>query len=141
MMGTSNSNDDHNRNGRKNKTMMPYLFIALMICLTFYSQVVIKWQVNQMGSMPIDTSAQLAFVARFIFQPWIISSYLAVFLASVCWMIAVRDLELSVAYPFTSISFVLILIASGLFFGESITLPKVAGVTLVMLGIFVGTRG
>ncbi len=50
--------------------------------------------------------------------------------------------ELSHAYPFMSLSFVFVLALSGFFFHESIALPKVFGVLLmIMTGIIVGARG
>ena len=49
--------------------------------------------------------------------------------------------ELSYAYPFTSLSFVLVLVASALFFREAITVPKVLGLALIVVGIILGSRG
>jgi len=49
--------------------------------------------------------------------------------------------ELSYAYPFMSLSFVFVLVLSGLFFHEAITLPKLFGVLLIMSGIIVGVQG
>ncbi len=45
------------------------------------------------------------------------------------------------AYPFVSTTFALVLILSAMLFGESLTIAKVAGVALIMLGVFVGARG
>lgn len=50
-------------------------------------------------------------------------------------------LELSHAYPFMSLSFVFVLVLSGFFFHESITLPKLLGGLLIMVGIIVGVQG
>ena len=63
------------------------------------------------------------------------------FLAFLCWMAALTKFELSYAYPFMSSSFLLVLILSAVFFHEALTLPKVIGVALVMVGIVVGSRG
>ena len=50
-------------------------------------------------------------------------------------------LELSHAYPFIGLTFVLVLILSGVFFHEAITLPKVIGIALVVVGIAIGSQG
>jgi multidrug transporter EmrE-like cation transporter len=114
---------------------MPYLFIFATILLTVYGQLVIKWQLGQAGTIGEATADRIAFVLRLALNPWIISSYVAAFLASLTWMVAVRQLELSHAYPFMSLSFVLILIFSGVLFRETITAPKILGMFLIVAGI------
>ena len=56
-------------------------------------------------------------------------------------MAAMTKLDLSHAYPFTSLSFVLVLIASGLFLNEPVTWPKIAGIALICGGIAIGSQG
>jgi multidrug transporter EmrE-like cation transporter len=121
--------------------LMPYLFILTTVLLTVYGQFVVKWQVMSAGAMPEDTSGRLTFLVSVAFNPWVISAYLAAFLASLTWMLAVRQLDLSYAYPFTSLSFVLVVLLSPVIFRESLTLPKVIGLALIVTGIIVGSRG
>jgi len=78
---------------------------------------------------------------RLLLNPWIISSYVAALLASLFWLGAIRRLDLSYAYPFTSLAFVLVLGLSAIFFHEAITGPKVAGIILIIAGIVVASRG
>ena len=70
-----------------------------------------------------------------------ISAFLAALLASVTWMAAMTKLQLSHAYPFMSLAFVLVIIFSGALFNEPITPPKIIGVALVMLGLAIGSQG
>jgi len=120
--------------------MLPYLFILLTVLLTVYGQVVIKWRVNALGVMPEDLNGRVGYFATFLFQPWVISSYAAAFLASISWMFAVRQLDLSVAYPFTGLAFILVLLSSAVIFNETITPTKIFGVALIIGGIFLGSR-
>ena len=69
------------------------------------------------------------------------SSLAGAFIASLCWMAAMTKFELSYAYPFTSLSFILVLILSGLFFHEPITIYKIIGSVLIVSGIIVGVQG
>ena len=46
-------------------------------------------------------------------------------------MAAMTKFEISVAYPFMSLAFVLVLLLSALFFQEPITLGKVLGMILI----------
>ena len=56
-------------------------------------------------------------------------------------MAAMTKFEISHAYPFMSLNFVLVLLLSAVFFNETITLLKVAGLALIILGIIVGSQG
>src|SRR5258708_23344680 len=120
--------------------LMPYLFILATILLTVYGQFVVKWQVMNAGVMPEDTKGRMMFLVRIMLNLWVISAYIAAFLASLSWMMAVRQLDLSYAYPFTSLSFVFVVLLSPLLFRESLTLPKAIGLVLIVSGIIVGSR-
>ncbi len=120
---------------------MGYVYIALTVLLTVYGQLVLKWQVLGAGSIPPDGAEKLIFLLRMLLNPWILSGFLAAFLASLAWMAAMTKFELSYAYPFMSLSFVLVMILSALLFGESVTAPKVVGLSLIVVGIIVGSQG
>jgi uncharacterized membrane protein len=120
---------------------MDYLYIAGTILFTLYGQLVVKWQVSQAGALPVDTNQKIWFLITLVFNPWVLSAFFAAFLASLCWMAAMTKFQLSHAYPFTSLSFVLVLIMSALLFHESVTIPKVLGMIFVIIGIVVGSQG
>ena len=120
---------------------MGYLYIFGTILFTVYGQIIIKWQVSNAGAFPVDATGKMWFLLQMFLNPWILSAFLSGFLAALCWMAAMTKFELSHAYPFMSLSFVFVLILSGVFFHESITLPKLLGVMLIMAGIIVGAQG
>src|SRR5262245_19128356 len=115
-------------------------FIFLTILLGLYGQVILKWQVNAAGALPVDWIGRFEYVARMLVNPWVLSSLESAFLGMLSWMLALAKADLSYAYPFTSLSFVLILVASAVIFGEPITPTKVAGMVLIVAGIVVGAR-
>jgi multidrug transporter EmrE-like cation transporter len=116
-----------------------YLLVALTILFTVYGQIVIKWQVLQAGALPDGLAAKAPFVLRLLLNPWIISALLAAFLAAVCWIGAMTRLELSQAYPFMALNFILVTLLAAWFFSEPITLPKLTGLGLIVLGLIVGS--
>jgi len=120
---------------------MSYLYVFITIFLTVYSQIVIKWQVVAAGAFPAETPERLLFIARLLINPWVISALAAGLLAVVSWMAAMTKLDLSHAYPFMSLAFVLVLIASAWVFHEPVTAPKIIGLLLIAAGIVVGSQG
>lgn len=120
---------------------MSYVYILLTILLTVYGQIAIKWQVLKAGALPEPLPEKISFLMHLMLNPWIISALLAALLASVFWMAAMTKLQLSHAYPFMGLTFVLVLLASGFFFQEPVTMLKVAGVVLIVLGLVVASQG
>jgi multidrug transporter EmrE-like cation transporter len=120
---------------------MSYFYIFLTIVFTVYGQIVLKWQVIGAGDFPAATTDKILFLIRLVLNPWVLSGFLAAFAASLAWMAAMTKLELSHAYPFMSLNFVFVIILSSLLFQETITLPKIIGLGLIILGIVVGSRG
>ena len=120
---------------------MSYLFVFITIFLTVYSQIVIKWQVVAAGTFPLETPDRLWFLAKLLINPWVISALAAGLLAVVSWMAAMTKLELSHAYPFMSLAFVLVLVLSALVFHEPVNSWKIAGLVLITAGIIVGSQG
>lgn len=48
-----------------------------------------------------------------LLNPWVITAFVATFLASICWIEALSYMPLTNAHPFTALSFPLILFSHG----------------------------
>jgi multidrug transporter EmrE-like cation transporter len=117
---------------------MAWIYVAITIVLTVYGQIVVKWQVLKRGHLPATLHGKVDFFTHLVLHPWVISALAGAFVAALSWMAAMSKLELSRAYPFVALSFVAVLLLSGVFFDETITTAKVAGVALVVAGLAVG---
>jgi multidrug transporter EmrE-like cation transporter len=119
---------------------MRWIYVTATILLTVYGQLIVKWQVGEAGAFPETWSGKLSFLARLLINPWVISVLVGAFVAALSWMAAMTQLDLSRAYPFVGLSFVLVLVLSAVFFGEAITVPKALGVGLIVAGLVVGAQ-
>ena len=124
-----------------NDLLMRHAYILITIFLTVYGQLIIKWQIAKAGPLPHAFSEKTFFLLQMFLNLWILSAFLSAFVASLSWMAAMTKFDLSYACPFMSLSFVFVLVLSGFFFHEAVTLPKLLGVLLIMAGIIVGARG
>lgn len=119
---------------------MGYFYIFGTIFFTVYGQIVLKWRMNGVGSLPESTTEKIVFLLKVLFDPWILSGFLAAFVASFFWMAAMTKFDISYAYPFMSSAFVLVFLLSVILFHEPITWQKVAGLILIVAGIIVTSR-
>jgi multidrug transporter EmrE-like cation transporter len=118
-----------------------YTFIFLTIFFTVFGQLLIKWQMSGAGTLPDPIVQKVIFLFRMFTNLWVVSSFVAAFLAALCWMAALTKFDLSHAYPFMGLTFVLVLLLSRLLFSEPITVLKVVGVLLILIGIAIGSQG
>ena len=114
---------------------MGYLYVILTILFTTYGQLVLKWRMNNKADIPIGFSDKLKFMFTLYSDLWILSAFFAAFFASISWMLAVKNFELSKVYPFMGLNFILVMFLSYFFFGEQINLNKIGGVLLILLGL------
>jgi len=119
---------------------MGYLYVFGTILFTVYGQIVLKWRIDKYGSLPPEIWDKLLFLFRLLFDPFILSGLLSAFIASLFWMAAMTKFDISFAYPFMSLSFVLVFFISIFLFGEPVNVQKVAGLGLIVLGIIVTSQ-
>ena len=121
--------------------LFDYLYIFATIGLTVYGQLILKWRIGQFGPLPAELPDKLKFLFGLLFDPAIFSGFAAAFLASLAWMAAMTKFDLSHAYPFMSLNFVVVLLLSGWLLSEPMTLQKLLGVGLIVIGTVVAARG
>lgn len=113
-----------------------YIYVLGTVLLTVYGQLILKWRLNQIN-LPTAVWEKAIFLVKLVFDPYVFSSFLSAFLASLTWMAALKEFDLSRAYPIMSLSFVLVLIAGHFFLNEPISVGKLIGTLLILSGIFV----
>ncbi len=91
------------------------------------------------STLPLSTPGWLR-IFHCVIQPEVAGGLLVYFLGSLCWMMAVAQQEISFLYPLSSINYVLVVFASSTFFGETVSLPRMAGVALIVLGMVLMNR-
>jgi len=118
---------------------MGFVYIFLTILFTVYGQLIIKWRMGFKGEMSDDLAFfdKILFLINSFMDFWIISGLLSAFLASFAWAAALTKFELSFAYPFMSLSFVLVFILSLFLFQEQFTWSKFIGLSLIIAGVFI----
>lgn len=121
--------------------LIDHLFIISTIVFTVYSQLIMRWQVSEAGALPVEMAGKISYIAALLLNPWVMTGIVATFLAGVSWMLAMTKFEISYAYPFVSLNYILVLVAGVLLFNENFNTAKLVGSVLVILGVIVISRG
>ena len=73
-------------------------------------------------------------------NPAIASGLLCYGLGTVLWIVALSKAPLTMVYPFTALTFVIVYAAGVMFFGEATSARSLAGLAMILGGLFlVGT--
>ena len=67
---------------------------------------------------------------------WILLGLLLYGLGTVLWIYALSKASLTVVYPFTALTFVLVYVAGTAWLGEPLAAKALVGVALVLVGLF-----
>ena len=119
---------------------MGYFYIFGTLFFTVYGQIVLKWRINEVGTLPESITDKVIFLVKLLFDPWIFSGFFAAFIASFFWMAAMTKFDISYAYPFMSGAFVLVFLLSVLLFQEPVTWQKIIGLIFIVTGIIITSR-
>jgi multidrug transporter EmrE-like cation transporter len=121
-------------------TFSGLLLILATVAFTVIGQLLVKKGMLNVGASP----AQLVLVPRFLLRAftnlYVIAGLVFALLAALTWTVAVSRLALNVAYPFLGLGIVLVLVCSGLFFGEAVPPNRWIGVAIVCVGLVVAAR-
>jgi len=115
-----------------NSFLKGYLFIGVFLLLNTANQIVFK--AVALGPGGSDYFA-------LVFEPLFYLCGIFFVMQAVVWLVVLRCLPLSQAYPFTSLTVVTLLASGVIFFGESVTLGHIFGTILIMTGVAVIASG
>lgn len=120
-----------------NSLLLSSLAVAATVCLTSVAQLILKWQIAKIGT-PQETSQDIArWLVRVLLNPWIIAVFAGAFLAAISWFFAVSRVPLSYAYPFVALTFPIVVIGSGLIFGDPIHWTALLGTAFIVAGLVI----
>ena len=86
---------------------MNHLYIFGTILFTVYGQLILKWRIGKYGALPEDLGDRISFLLHLFLDGYIVSAFVAAFVASLLWMSAMTKFDISYAYPSTSLTLVL----------------------------------
>lgn len=113
-------------------------YISGTVLFTVYGQLIMKWRIGSYGSLPDHFSDKFFFLLRLFSDGYILSGFMAAFVASLFWMAAMTKADLSFAYPIITAGLTLLTTIMAItLLGETLSLPKVLGIVLIICGIVV----
>lgn len=119
--------------------MNAVFMIFLAVILAVIGQIFVKFGLNSL--MPIDFSSGLfSTYLRIFLTPLVLIGSFVYFLSIFFWIYSLTKVDLSFAYPFLALSYVLIAVASLVFLNERISLLRWIGIFVICFGVYLVSR-
>lgn len=110
---------------RPPRSAVAFAALCLSICFGVAGQLLMKSAaLHTVGAVPDWTLVVVLSVALLVYSFGVVN-----------WIVALRYLQLSIAYPLTSLSYVGILGGAHYWFGERISAERILGVLLIFIGV------
>lgn len=117
------------------------MYIIFTLLFTVYGQLILKWRLSGLSfQLPEGVLNKLISLLKIIFDPYIFSGFVSAFAASLFWMAAMTQFEITKAYPFMSLAPALVFLFGVSLLGEAFTWGKLIGLIFIMVGIFITVK-
>ena len=121
---------------KKKLTVTILLFLIFSDFLETFINFCFKKSTQNANTLEISNLAGLTVFIKTVFlSPYLWVALLVVFLTFVIWSTILSKIDLSVAVPIASFSYVLVPIVSIIFLHEKIGLLRWAGILLILMGV------
>ncbi len=110
-------------------TLITFWFILAGVLLNAAAQLLLKAGTN---AMPLGI--------RLALEPHILGGLACYVISVVVWVVALSRVPVSIAYPMLSIGYVVNAIAAWALLGETLTAMRMAGIAVIVVGVFMVAR-
>jgi multidrug transporter EmrE-like cation transporter len=117
---------------------MNIVLILVSVLLNCAAQLCIRKGMLQVGEIGLD--GLMTHLWTMVGNLWLWMAMICYAVSILLWMAVLSKVEVSFAYPFLSIGYVVAALVGYQFFGESLSLTRIAGILVICLGVFLISR-
>ena len=119
---------------------MMFLLILAGVLLNAGAQLLLKAGMTQIGHFEFTTANAFPIAMRVMMNLPIVSGLSLYVFSVVVWLLVLSRVQVSYAYPMLSLGYVVNALAANYFFGEPLTFPRVTGILIIILGVYLVAR-
>lgn len=119
------------------------LLIVASVLMSALAQIVLKaGMTNSSVAQSLASGVRWSSVAVVAGNPLVLLGLAMYFASALVWLIVLARVDVSLAYPFVGLGFIVTMLLGWLVHGEALTLVRVAGTLLIVGGVvLLATRG
>lgn len=122
-------------------TIQLVALILFSVSLSAFAQITLKYGMsNPHIATALQSGAASEIMIALITAPYVIGGLAVYALGAVAWLFVLAKLDVTTAYPFVGLGFILTMLLGALILGEQLTPIKVMGTFLVVVGVIMVAR-
>src|SRR5579871_6290420 len=129
----------------ENQNMITWPLFALIVfsvCCSALAQISLKsGMAQEQIQMALAEGAGWRIAIPIVSNVFVLGGLFLYGFSAVVWLFVLARINVSVAYPFVSLGFLLTMVLGCLMFGEAFTIRKLVGTLIVMLGVYLVAAG
>jgi drug/metabolite transporter (DMT)-like permease len=116
------------------------IYILIAVIGSALGQVLLKKGMNSVGQITLNLNQLPSILWKIATNPNVFIGLIVFLCGTLFWLAALSRVDLSYAYPFASLSYVIMLVASWLLFDEKISLGRLLGTVVIGIGVILISR-
>jgi len=121
--------------------MKNIFMILVSVSLNATAQIFMRRGMIQVGEVSFGTGAFIKIIPELLTNGFLWLSLLCYGLSIILWMMVLSRVEVSFAYAFSSLGYVLVTVMGVFFLRENISILRIVGILVVCIGIILVARG
>jgi multidrug transporter EmrE-like cation transporter len=120
--------------------MSPYALLFAGILLNAIAQLMLKAGMQRIGHFEFVWANVVPIGMQVATNIYIFLGLMCYGISVVLWVLVLSRLEVSTAYPMVSLGYIITAVAAWAWFGEALTPMRIAGIAVIILGVFMVSR-
>ena len=116
------------------------VYILISVLGGAIGQLLLKHGMNTLGPLTLSVSDIFTTLLKMATSPYVVGGLFVYVCSTIFWLVALSRVELSYAYPFASLSYILMLVVSWRLFDENISLLRLLGTATIAFGVLLVSR-
>lgn len=121
-------------------TWAAFALVMTGVLLNAIAQLALKASVSDTGIINLDMQSLLTSAGSLASNLWLWLGLICYAISVVVWILALSRVDVSIAYPMLSVGYIVNAIAAAQLFNEPMGIGKVAGIGIIMLGVYILAR-
>lgn len=109
-------------------------FILFTVMTNAAAQVLLKYGMITLGPISFSGDTIIQRVFQIVFNPWVFAGLFMFVISMASHLFVLSKVDLSFAYPFLSLAYVVVALVAWALFKEELGVYKIAGIAFIMLG-------
>ena len=121
-------------------SLVSFSLLMLGVFLNALAQLLLKAGTNAVGQFEFSAGNIVPVGMKLALEPHIMSGMACYVVSLVVWIMGLSRVEVSIAYPMLSVGYLLNAVAAWYLFGEAVSVTRLVGIGIIIIGVYIVAR-